>query len=343
MTGVRTIALVGFGNVAERGHLPAWLRCDDFRIVAVAEPDPQRRNLAMSLVPGARLYESATALLADEHPNVVDVATPPGWHAPIVISAAAAGCHVLCEKPLTTSPGEHESVLTATRAAGVTLFTVHNWKHCPQFASVTALLAEGAIGRLVDVRLETVRVGSAVSVGTSWRQSRDLAGGGILVDHGWHAFYLLAALAGRRPMHVSARLERYPPNGVEYSADCRLDFGGLTGQIRLTWAGTERRTTWTLLGTEGELIVEDAWLDLRRGRETQRLLFAASLSEGSHHPDWFGAVIDDFVREMDDADARGRNLAEADLCSTLTRLAYESDAGDGRRLQVPPAEPARAR
>jgi predicted dehydrogenase len=334
MSAVRRIALIGFGNVAERGHLPAWLARDDFRIVAVADPNPQRRERAAALLPGARLYEEAADLLAAEAPDAVDVATPPAWHAALAAAAAQAGCHVLCEKPLATTRGGYERLVRAARRAGVAVFTVHNWKHCAQFASATALLAEGAIGRLVDVRLETVRAGCAASVGPAWRQNPALAGGGILVDHGWHAFYLLAGLAGRRPTRVSARLERRGALEAEHTATCRIEFGSLASEIRLTWAGAERRTRWRLGGTDGLVVVEEDWMDLVRGGKTHRFSFPRSLSEGSHHPDWFGAVIDGFVAEIDDPALRGRNLAEADLCLTLTRLAYESDAHDGRPLPV---------
>lgn len=335
MTAVRRIALIGFGNVAERGHLPGWLQRADFRVVAAADTDEQRRAAVAELLPDVRVYQAAEDLLRDEKPDAVDIATPPRCHAPLAVSAAAGGCHVLCEKPLATSRTDHEMLVRATRESGVTLFTVHNWKHSAQFAAATALLSEGAIGKLVHIRLETVRSCSAASIGASWRHDPDVAGGGILFDHGWHAFYLLASLAGRRPTQVSARVARERHEGVEHAADCRLDFGVLSGDIHLTWTGSRRRTSWTLQGTDGTLVAEDGHLDLHRGGETQRLAFARSLSEGSHHPEWFGGVIDDFVREIDDPAARGRNLAEADLCLTLTRLAYESAAREGRWLPVP--------
>jgi hypothetical protein len=69
------------------------------------------------------------------------------------------------------------------------------------------------------------------------------------------------------------------------------------------------------------------------------LRFESSLSEGSHHPEWFGAVIDDFVAEIEDPRRRGRNLAEAALCVQLTALAYESSARGGVPLEIPAPAP----
>lgn len=332
-------AILGFGNVAERGHVPAWNARDDFRLVAVAEPDERRRAIAAEMLRDVHLYENAGELLARERIDVVDIAAPPYCHGPLIVQAAEAGAHVLCEKPLATSWAEYRRALDAVRAAGVVLFTVHNWKHSAQFGRVAALLAEGAIGRPLHVRLETIRDGQAVTVGTDWRGSAELAGGGIVVDHGWHALYLLLGLCRERPRQISARLERrrHPSAEVEDTAAIRLEFASLNADVHLTWAGSERRTRWELRGTDGVLVLEDGRLQLERGGETFRDTFQYSLSASSHHPEWFGAVIDQLRREITDPDARGENLAEAELCLRLTRLAYDSNACGGRPLMVPAA------
>lgn len=72
-----------------------------------------------------------------------------------------------------------------------------------------------------------------------------------------------------------------------------------------------------------------------RGSERRQWTFERSLSAGSHHPDWFGGVIEDFVAELGDSTLRGRNLAEAARCVQLTALAYESASRGGDPLNVP--------
>lgn len=337
--------MLGFGHVAEHGHLPAWLARDDFRIVAVAEPDPDRRALAARHLPAAALHADAAALLAAEAVDAVDIAAPPALHAALAIAAAGAGCHILCEKPLATTLADFHAMRDAAARAGVALCTVHNWKHSAQFAALHRLLAEGAVGRPRHIRLETIRAGQAVSVGGEWRGDRRLAGGGILVDHGWHAFYLLLGLAGERPRQVQATIERRRDRGaaVEDTATCRIEFPSLTGEIFLTWAGDARRTCWQVGGSQGTVTLADDRGAIERGGDRRELAFAGSLSEGSHHPDWFGAVIDDFAAEIDDPARRGRNLAEAECCVLLTALAYDSGAQGGRPLPVPASVPAAAR
>lgn len=334
---VKRGALLGFGHVAEHGHCPAWLARRDMRIVAVADPAPGRQAAASRVMPTARVYADPYELLRQETLDFVDIAAPPALHPPLIVAASAAGCHILCEKPLATSIEGYQAVAAATRRAGVALFTVHNWKHSAQFIRVAGLLAEGAIGRVTNIRLTTVRKGRSVTVGSDWRGDAAVAGGGILVDHGWHAFYLLTGLAGERPERVRATLDRRDNGGatVEDTAECTVEFPSLTGEIRLTWAGNERRTSWHLQGERGVLELDESQLVLRRGTEIYRFAFPESLSAGSHHPDWFGAVIDEFVREIDDEAERGKNLAEAECCLMLLRLAYASSANNARPLPVP--------
>jgi predicted dehydrogenase len=335
----RRTALLGFGHVAEHGHLPAWRQRRDFAIVAVAEPDPARRAVAERLLPEARLYDDAPTLLECEQIDVADIAAPPALHAGLVVGAAQAGCHVLCEKPLTTTLADYRTVAAAGRAAGVALCTVHNWKHSDQYVRLTRMIAGGDVGRPTHVRLETIRRGRAVSVGSEWRGNAALAGGGILVDHGWHALYLLLGLAGQAPQRIRATIERrrYRGADVEDTASCEIEFPALRGEIFLTWAGDARQTRWIVDGAVGSVELVDDRGELVCDGQRHEISFARSLSAGSHHPEWFGAVIDDLAAEIDDPARRGRNLAEAERCVTLTALAYESAAQAGRLLDVPAA------
>jgi len=331
-------AIIGFGKVAEIAHLPAWLARDDVTIVAVAEPDATRRARAAELLPAAKLYEDSSALLREAATlDFVDIATPPALHAPLIVASARAGLHVVCEKPLVVSTAEYRRVRDTVRKAGVVLFTVHNWKYSEPFTRVRALLDADAIGPLRSITLETVRNGCAESV-AGWRTSAAVAGGGILVDHGWHGFYIMLGLARQRPRAVRAELarRRYLTTDVEDSARCTVTFPTVTGRLLLTWAGTERRTRWLLEGREGVIEVDDDRVSMRRGEEVESFVCSESLSAGSQHPEWFGRVIDAFQRELQDPTVRGENLLEAGQCIKLLSLAYASHA------EAAPAQPAPA-
>jgi predicted dehydrogenase len=139
--------LVGYGFIAEKGHVPVYLeRRDgpgDFEIVAIADVSPWRREAARSAIPGARINESTSEMLRAEASSVdfVDITAPPYRHAEIAHAALDAGLHVLCEKPIAVSVDEATGMVEHAERAGRVLFPCHNHKHAPVIKAMRALTA----------------------------------------------------------------------------------------------------------------------------------------------------------------------------------------------------------
>src|SRR5438045_2983123 len=187
-------AIVGFGEVARHGHWPAYARCREVRIAAVVDRTEERRALARSLVPQVATFETLDELAAGMSVDFVDVCTPPALHPDPMLEAIARGWHVLCEKPFVVDPVLHERVRGCAVAAGVAVMPVHNWKFAPIIRNATRRYEAGLIGqlRLLDIevsRLQAAPTADAIHT-SNWRRDPALAGGGILMDHGWHAVYL---------------------------------------------------------------------------------------------------------------------------------------------------------
>lgn len=341
-------AIVGFGNVAVHGHVPAWKNDRHFSILAVCDPSEAQLAVAADLLPSARRYQSVDDLLANERLDFVDVATPPVMHGELVLKAAAAGVHVLCEKPLTVSVEECNRIRSAASAAHVVVFTNHNWKYAPIIRTAKRVLRRGEIGRLTHLELQTLRVQPPTSPGDgdNWRLDPARAGGGILVDHGWHAFYLALHALDAEPVAITARTARrkFLSSGVEDTANCTIDFDGATAEIFLTWAADERRNTARFTGALGTIEIADRVLVVRvTERAPVETVFAQPLSAGSYHPDWFAALLDDFREELYEPKLRGSNFREAETCCRLLELAYRSSAADGARLPFREALPPTGR
>ncbi len=334
-------AIIGLGNVAVRAHLSGWAGRDDVEIVAAADTNPARRPELEIHLPRAHWYDSVEALLERERPDFVDICTPPGTHAALIRTALRHGTHVLCEKPLVSSLEELSLVRQLAAETGRIVVTVHNWRHAPILRHTHELVQRGEIGQLRRVRWETLRVEPAGNGGggSTWRADPVMAGGGILADHGWHAFYLLQQWTGQSPIGISARLEKrqHTEWPVEDTATTRLDFPDATAEVFLTWTSPERRNRIELEGTRGTIRVEDDLLVLRPGDPgagERRWVYRPALSEGSYHPDWFEGVASEFVAEVTGSAARGANLAVASLCVVLQTLARESSRRRGSRLPV---------
>jgi predicted dehydrogenase len=320
-------AIVGFGEVARHGHWPAYGASREAKIVAVVDRTAERRSLAAGLGPSI-----ATAAALDElqrgSVDFIDICTPPALHAEPMLQAIARGWHVVCEKPFLLDPAVLDLVRTRASEAGVAVVPVENWKYAPIIRRATDALRAGSIGELRHVEIEVTRVRNAVSVDPerpNWRRDPSVAGGGILMDHGWHAVYLALHWFARPATAVGALLHHPPDGGVEDEASVTIAFGaGSDATIALTWNGADRWNSMRLVGEGGEIVVADNVLHVR-GAATSTERFDPALSAGSHHADWFSTMLPDVVAAFRDP-ARARPSFEAAAeCLSIIRQAYRVD------------------
>ncbi len=332
--------LLGAGNVALNGHVPAWKERGDVEIVAAADARPERLEAFSAELPSSRVYGSAEELLSRETLDFVDICTPPGTHAALSRAALERSLHVLCEKPLVLSPEELRGLPALAAEKERTLFTVHNWKHAPVLQRVGDLVRSGTIGEVRHCRWETLRDRPAAAVGDAgnWRVDPAQSGGGILIDHGWHALYVLQTWMPTTPRTVAARLStrKHHDFPIEDTAELMLFHPSASAEVFLTWAADERANRMELSGTRGKLALDGGRLTLLDvdGAQTIEEWTFPSLTEGSHHPDWFGGVIAEFLGEAMSPRDRGHNLAEAALCANVLALAKESDRRGGEPMSA---------
>jgi predicted dehydrogenase len=319
-------ALVGFGGVAQHGHWPAYATSGDAAIVAVVDRTAERRAIAASLAPSMPTYATLDELGAVAPIDFVDICTPPAFHPQPMLDAIARGWHVLCEKPLLLDPEILGIVRTRAADAGVAVMPVHNWKYAPIVSRATATLRAGAIGSLRRVEIETCRVRDAATADPArpnWRRDPAVAGGGILMDHGWHAIYLALHWFGQAATSVGASLHQPARGGVEDEASVTITFPAGEAVIRLTWNAAERRNAMRLVGDDGEIVIADD--TLRVSGATEPEVFARPLSAGSHHADWFAAMLPEVVAAFKDPGLATPAFEQAAQCLTIIQQAYQSD------------------
>ena len=318
-------AIIGCGSVACQGHIPVWRQASFFQIVAAVDPAPAHRARAQALLPGIRCYEHLETLFDHEELDFVDICTPPAMHDRIILEACTRGVHTLCEKPLTFSSTAFQQIVAAAAAAGVLVFSVHNWKYAPHLQALKCLLIDGEISLPTYIELTTLRTHPAGASG--WRLDPRISGGGILMDHGWHAFYLLLFLLDESPQEIAASLEnrRLLQAEVEDTATCEVTFPRAQTRIHLTWAAQRRCNLGIIRGEKGEIRLEDTHLVVHKnGHGRREIYFPEALSAGSYHADWFASLLADFHTALRKPQQYDTSLRESQTCLNLMLLAYRS-------------------
>jgi len=308
--------------VARNGHWPAYAESQEAKIVAVVDRTEERRKIARELLPGIATFATMAELAAGDQIDFVDICTPPALHGEPMLDALARGWNVLCEKPLLLHLVELENARSLARKAGRAVVPVHNWKYAPIVRRATAMLRSGAFGQLREVGIETLRVQDCAVADPdhpNWRRDPAIAGGGVLMDHGWHAIYLAHHWFGEEVIDVRASLHRPTPKEVEDEATLTLVFPSGRAKIFLTWRADARRNTMRLIGERGEIAIDDD--TLRTGSDSIR--FESALSAGSHHADWFAAMLPDIVASFRRPEAAREGFEEAALCLSVIQRAYQ--------------------
>jgi predicted dehydrogenase len=235
--------------VATRAVLPALAASDRGRVVAVAS-----RTSAEGYAPYARV-------LADPAVEAVYLPLPNSLHQEWTLRAAAAGKHVLCEKPLGRSAAEAREMADACATAGVVLMEAYMSPFHPRAAALAGLVAAGGLGRLrFAAAAFTFPLGEPGN--HRWRPEM---GGGALLDVGIYCLAPVVAAAGRFPVAVSAATVP-SATGVDASFSGWLDFGhGFTAAFSVSFEAPERQHL-ELVGTAATVLVEDAFAGGARGQ-----------------------------------------------------------------------------
>ncbi|HEV2919091.1 MAG TPA: Gfo/Idh/MocA family oxidoreductase, partial [Actinomycetota bacterium] len=165
------------------------------RLVHAADTAADRVDYATDVLGYARGSSDYREVLADPEVDVVSICAPNMLHREIGVAAAEAGKHFWIEKPVGRDAGDTGQVAAAARAAGVTTSIGFNYRHAPAVEHVRELVAQGALGRITNVRAVFFTGYAAEPKGAlSWRFKRELAGSGALGDLLSHVVDLVSYL-----------------------------------------------------------------------------------------------------------------------------------------------------
>ena len=203
----------------------------------------------------APLFPSYAALL-DARPAAVLVCAENSKHRPLVELAAAAGAHVLCEKPLATTLEDARALIAACERAGVKLMTAFPMRFSAPVTEIKARIEGGDLGRIYCCK--ATNQGQLPKRHRAWFVDPDLAGGGAVMDHTVHLADILRWYLASEVVEVYAQTNRIMHAGevtVETGGLLLLTFAnGVFAGIDCSWSKPDTYPTWG--GLTFELVAE---------------------------------------------------------------------------------------
>lgn len=201
-------------------------------LVAIADLDEARARQAAG---SAKYYRDAETLIAASDVDAVIISTPPPLHERLASAAAAAGKHVLVEKPMAATPEACERMITAAQTSGTLLTVGYNHRYFEAVKLVRDVVQSGEIGALSHVRAYTGHSGLS-EFKAPWMYDKQVMGGGALMDNGTHMIDLVRYIAGDPSEVIGLATQKVWGLGVEDEAIALLrTAAGTTASIEASW------------------------------------------------------------------------------------------------------------
>ena len=331
------IGILSFAHLHAEGYVGHLRAIPGVEFIGLADEDATRgQQYAQQF--GAPLFPSYEALLA-ARPDAVLVCSENSKHRPLVELAAAAGVHVLCEKPLATTLADAQAMLDACQGAGVHLMTAFPMRFSAPLGEVKARLDAGDLGRVYCCN--GTNQGELPARHRAWFVDPTLAGGGAVMDHTVHLTDILRWYLDSEVVEVYAQTNQILHGGavaVETGGLLLLTFAnGVFASIDCSWSKPDYYPTWggltlELVADRGAVRVDAFKQNLTVYRATQgRASWAYWGSDADR------AMLEEFVAAVREDRLPRVSGLDGYRALQVALAAYESAAG-GQPVRLAAAE-----
>ncbi|MGC1188585.1 MAG: Gfo/Idh/MocA family oxidoreductase [Candidatus Acidiferrales bacterium] len=204
-------AILGLGRLATEQIMPAFGRVKHAKLVALISGTPEKaRVLAGEYgLPESKIYgyDDFNRIRDDQSIQAIYVVTPNALHHEHVLKCAAAGKHVLCEKPMSATAAEAEDMVAACAKADRKLMIGYRMQYEPHCREVIRMVRSGEAG---NVKALTMFNGQNMGDPAQWRLRKVLAGGGAMYDIGVYCLNSARFVLGEEPIEINARIYTTP-------------------------------------------------------------------------------------------------------------------------------------
>ena len=244
--------VLGCSGIGKSRTIPGLLACENAELYAIAGRNEEKLKVYAEPFAPKKLYTDYQALLDDENVDAVYLPLPNGIHMEWVKKAAAAGKHILCEKPMALTEEQVREMFAAAKKHGVLLEEAYAYRHAQLVQKVKEIVDSGAIGRIRYLEskhstFDTNRSGIRYQKGN---------GGGAVYDVTCYNVSLASYLFGKDPEDMSVYCGFDKETGVDVSDAVMLRYE--EGVTAMLYAGLDayRRGCYSILGETGRIDVD---------------------------------------------------------------------------------------
>ncbi len=309
--------VLGTAGINDR-VLPAMQQCQHGHVEGIASRTSARADDAAQRFGIPRAYGSYEALLADPDIDAVYIPLPNFLHLEWVLAAAAAGKHILCEKPMAITQSDAQQMVDAAASAGVLLAEAFMYGHHPRYDRLHEIVRSGEIG---PVRSVSGTFTFDASDELEITMFAGHPGSGAVYDVGCYVLHATRQLLGGEPVAITAHAQVSPEHGgIDMMTSALVEFPDDVSVLMQCAMWSADEDSLHILGQHGRIEVPSAF-------------FCAPGSEG------FTVIVGDSERVEEFAPAdhytlQADRLAEAVLLGTALRYASADPVGGAAAVEA---------
>lgn len=326
------VAVIGCGSISKYRHIPEYASNPNVELVAFVDPIIERAQHYADLH-GAKAFTDYETMLAEVKPDAVSVNTPNALHAPMSITAANAGVHVLVEKPMAVTDEEAAAMIEAAKKNNVHLMVGQNQRFMPPHVKAKQILESGILGKVLTFRTSFGHPGPdnwSIDGASSWFFRKPEAIMGAMGDLGVHKSDLIRWMLNDEVSEIAAFVgTQHKDTDVDDNAACLLRMkSGTMGTLVASWTYYKGEDNSTILWCENGVMKigthpdDQVIVELRNGTVEKHKVGAISTNDKQESSGVIDAFIDSIVNNTTPAvtGEDGRASLKVILC------AFESQA-----------------
>jgi predicted dehydrogenase len=346
MAGKVKVGIIGSRFEADIHAASFQIMPEEAEVVAVASPTPGNAAELAKRYGIPKVFLDYREMLQDPEIEMITITAPNRLHCRMTVDAAAAGKHIVCEKPLCMTLEEADEMIDACKKHGVLLMYAEELFFTPKYVKAKEMADQGAFGKVYLVKQSEKHFGPH----GDWFWDVNQSGGGVLMDMGCHGIAFAYWFYGRSPIKtVTAQMGTYVHGGKtkgEDNAICILEFeNGAVGLIEDSWARRGGMDDCIEIYGEGGV----TYADLHMGNALPTYSeygFGYAVEKAPTTKGWCYPVFDElwnygFPQEMRHFARCVRGKEECQATGEDGRVVMEAmlaayaSAGDGRRVEMP--------